>query len=102
MTYFGVKLNATRFEERGELGPYAFAVSQELRKFIEQLNQSEWKINLVALSGAKGGNVVPLVGLKSQHLVPDFDQAVKDINEKCKAYMAPPQDIRALPLGRQN
>jgi hypothetical protein len=97
MTYFGFKLNATRFEGRGQLGPYAFAVSQELRRFIEQLNQREWKINLVALSGAKE-DIAPLLGLKGERLVQDFNQTAKSqIDAKCKDYMAPPRDIGASP-----
>jgi hypothetical protein len=96
MTYFGAKLNATQFEGRGTLGPYAFAVSQELRKFIEQLNNNEWKINLLPLSGAKE-DLAPLLGLKGERLVQDFSQATKSrIDAQCKNYMASPRDVEAL------
>ena len=93
MTYFGAKLNATQFDKRRELGPYAFAVSQELRKFIEQLNENEWRINLTTLTGAKI-DLAPVLGLKGERLVPDFSQALKSkIDAKCKAFMKAPLDI---------
>lgn len=93
MTYFGAKLNSTAFERRRELGPYAFAVSQELRKFIQHLNETDWKINLTTLTGAKN-DLDPVLGQKGGRLVSDFDKAIKSkINEKCKNIMTAPIDI---------
>jgi hypothetical protein len=88
MTYFGAKLNNTKFEGRGELGPYAFAVSQELRKFIENLNQNDWRINLTNLVGAKDV-VRPILGLKSEAL----DELKIKIKPMCGEYMNPPGEI---------
>jgi len=88
MTYFGAKLNNTEFAKRGELGPYAFAVSQELRKFIETLNQNDWRINLTNLVGAKD-QVRPILGLKSEPL----GDLKKKIEPMCSEYMKPPAEI---------
>ena len=97
MTYFGAKLNAITFERRRELGPYAFAVSQELRKFIQHLNETEWKINLTTLAGARP-DLTPVLGLKGERLVADFDHTIKSkIDAKCKAIMPPPIDIAGTP-----
>ncbi len=97
MTYFGAKLNTIPFERRRELGPYAFAVSQELRKFIQTLNENEWKINLTTLAGVKT-DLAPTLGLKGERLGADVGRTVKSqIEAKCKSFMTAPQDIEPSP-----
>ena len=83
MTYFGAKLAETKFERRRELGPYAYAVSHELRDFIKYLNKKEWRINLATLTGA-GTDVTPTLDLKSGQ------QARSEIDKKCRPLMQPP------------
>jgi hypothetical protein len=90
MTYFGAKLNTINFEKRQELGPYAFAVSAELRKFIKQLNQENWKIDLAELTGLKG-DIAPLLGLKGERLTGSFNPEIQNkIDEKCRKFIVPP------------
>lgn len=92
MTYFGAKLNATSFEKRQSLAPYAFAVSAELRKFIKQLNENGWKIDLAELTGLKA-EIGPMLGLKGQRLSNNFNPDVQNkIDQKCHGYVAPPKD----------
>jgi hypothetical protein len=78
MAYFGAKLRATDFSQRGELGPEAYAVSAALRKFVAELNSNGWNIKLANLLGVKM-EVTPILGVKR-----DYADVKERIDQTCK------------------
>jgi hypothetical protein len=91
MTYLGAKLNVTEFGERRKLGPEAFALSNAVRKSIEQKIKNGWKIDLPTLVGARA-IVEQLLQVKGadQEGVKAYPALVDKIEEKCRSVLRAP------------